>query len=252
MGKSQYAVRTLTCVGCSETVTGRIRPTSSYCSLECYRGGKRPQRKTGEDRVCKFCGTGFYVPKSRVDRGQGDFCTIQCHNDNQGRGKTAHVCKMCGGSFRWSPSRTASGKYKVTYCTIACRDADPLRRELLMGMNERQQLKKMTRAEAAGYAVLDSLGVPYERQAQFNGKFTPDATVTAARLVVQFDGDYWHDRKGTSTEARIQRRVALDKSQDAYLRACGWSVVRLWESDLLRDPDACRETVRLHYAAALS
>ena len=69
--------------------------------------------------------------------------------------------------------------------------------------------------------------------------------IPSARLVVQFDGDHWHDRNGTSNEARIRRRVALDRSQDRYVRACGWEVVRLWESDLRADPrvrGACQST----------
>jgi DNA mismatch endonuclease (patch repair protein) len=214
-----------------------------YCSLPCYRANPRPQRKTGETRDCTECGTAFYVPKSRAMKGEGMFCTLACHNRNQGRNKTSHTCKMCGGVFKWSPSRSASGNYTITYCSLACRDADPSRADLLMRMNETQQLRNPTRAEVAGYAILDSLGVEYSRQTRFGGKFTPDAVVPSARLVIQFDGDYWHDRNGTSSEARILRRVALDRSQDAYIRACGWEVVRLWDSDLRTNPAACAEAV---------
>ena len=101
---------------------------------------------------------------------------------------------------------------------------------MLLEMNTRQQLGRTTRAERLGYALLDSLGVEYLRQSVFGGKFTPDAVIPSARLVVQFDGDYWHDRNGTSNEARIRRRVALDRSQDRYVRACGWEVVRRGKS----------------------
>lgn len=150
---------------------------------------------------------------------------------------------MCGQVFRWSPSRSKSGAYKITYCSIRCRDADPERRTMLIAINAAQQLGRTTKAEIAGYALLDELGVEYVKQPTFAGKFTPDAAIPSARLVVQFDGDYWHDRKGTSTEARIRRRVDLDRSQDRYIRACGWDVVRLWESDLRDDPDGCANRV---------
>lgn len=110
-------------------------------------------------------------------------------------------------------------------------------------MNNLQQDGRATKLEMAGYALLDSLGIEYERQAIFNGKFSPDAMITSARLIIQFDGDYWHDRKGTSTEARILRRVALDQSQDAYIRACGWQVVRIWESELKASPAQCAERI---------
>lgn len=198
---------------------------------------------TGEHRSCERCGADFYVPKSRADKGEGQFCSLACHNLDQGKNKTVHTCKMCGGSFQWSPSRSASGNYRITYCSLPCRDADPERNEMLVRLQGLQQLKRMTKTEAAGYTLLDSLDIEYSRQVPFAMKFTPDAVIPSARLVVQFDGDYWHDRKGTSTEARIQRRVALDASQDRYIRACGWDVVRLWDSDLKNNPDACLDAL---------
>lgn len=243
-GTEGYKVRTIECISCGAVVTKRMPAGRHYCSLPCYRSSPRPNRKTGERRDCAGCGAAFYVPKCRMLKGEGLFCTLDCHNQNQGRNKTSHICTICGGEFRWSPSRSASGNYKITYCSLACRDLDPARAEMLLKMNATQQLRNPTRAEIAGYAILDSLGVEYSRQVRFGGKFNPDAVIPASRLVVQFDGDYWHDRSGTSTEARIMRRVALDKSQDAYIEACGWRVVRLWESDLMKQPGACADAIR--------
>jgi very-short-patch-repair endonuclease len=244
-GTAGNKIRTITCAGCSTTVTRRLRPGARYCSADCYRSSPRPQRRTGETRSCEVCGGEFYVEASRPAH-QGRFCSTACHDVHQGRAKTEHTCKTCGAMFRWSPSRTEGGNYTITYCSLPCRDADPDRRAQLLAMNEALQMRRATRAEVAGYALLDALGVDYQRQATFNGKFTPDALVPGARLIVQFDGDYWHDRAGTSTEPRILRRVALDRSQDAYARACGWQVVRLWESDLRGDPDGCADAITRH------
>lgn len=229
----------MSCVGCGVVVTGRLRPSQTYCSLTCYRQSSKPQRRTGEERECIRCGEPFYVSHSRIELGQGVYCTLACHNAAQGDGKTSHTCETCGTTFRWSPSRSGSGNYNIRYCSLPCRDADPERREMLLRMNTDQQRGRTTRAERIGCALLDRLGMKYVAQPVFAGKFTPDAAIPAARLVVQFDGDYWHDRKGTSQEARIQRRVALDRSQDRYIRQCGWEVLRLWESDLVGDPDGC-------------
>lgn len=203
------------------------------------RPGPRPYRRTGQNRTCSQCGAGFYVRAYRAAKAR--FCSATCHNAHQGRGKVEYACKSCGATVHWSPSRRA-----VTYCSLACRDADPARREQLLALNTAQQARRMTKAEATGYALLERLGVDYQRQQPFAGKFTPDATIPGARLVVQFDGDYWHDRPGTSTEPRIRRRVALDQSQDAYIRTAGWTVLRLWETDLQRDPDGCAEQIRRH------
>lgn len=243
-GYLSQGVRTITCEGCGETVTRRMPPKARYCSRVCYRGQPCPERRTGENRKCAQCQAEFYIPGHRVARGKARFCSRGCHDIHQGRNKTEHICKTCSTLFRQSP--VASVKGNPTYCSMPCRDADPALRERLLAMNVAQQSRRTTKAEAAGYALLDSLGVDYQRQQPFAGKFTPDATIPAARLVVQFDGDYWHDRNGTSTEPRIRRRVALDQSQDAYLRARGWDVLRLWETDLHRDPVGCAEQIKQH------
>ncbi len=247
-GTEGNKIRTIICKGCEVIVTRRMPPGRSFCSLACFRMSPRPARRTGEHRSCTHCGSAFYVTAGRVSKGEGQFCTLVCHNEHQGRMKTGHTCKMCGNAFRWSPSRSASGKYNITYCSLVCRDADPDRAARLLAMSAAQQSGRTTDAEKLGYAMLDILAVEYFPQRPFGGKFTPDAVVPSARLVVQFDGDYWHDRNCTSTEPRIMRRVALDRSQDAYVRTCGWEVARFWHSDLKRDSAGCiaRLTQLLH------
>jgi very-short-patch-repair endonuclease len=211
-----------------------------YCSLACAGLGHR----SGGEVSCESCGKNFYVEAHRLSHAR--FCSVACHDVWQGRAKTRHVCKVCDEEFRLSPCFVT---YRTPmYCSADCRNADPEHKARLLAMNTLQQAERITRAEAAGYALLDLLEVDYRPQQIFKDKFTPDATVEVARLVVQFDGDYWHDRKGTSMEARIRRRVALDRSQDAYIRACGWRVLRLWESDLHGDPEGCTERI----AAALA
>lgn len=219
------------CEACGSPILRHGPGGKRFCSLAC--AGK--VRRSGADVACESCGQRFYVEANRLASAR--FCSVTCQNAWQGRAKTVHTCKVCRGEFRLSPCFVT---YRTPiYCTVACRNADPDHKARLLAMNTLQQAGRITRAEAAGYALLDLLGVEYEPQQIFNGKFTPDATVQGARLVVQFDGDYWHDRKGTSTEKRIRHRVALDRSQDAYVRACGWRVLRLWESDLRNDPEGC-------------
>ena len=230
-----------TCETCGAKSHGFRNRAKRWCSRPCAAIARR----TGQTRSCVQCRARFYVARGRAAEG-ARFCSNSCHNTWQGRHKTEHTCTICGSTFRWSPSRSRSGQYNITYCSLKCRDADPARREALIAMQVRQQLGRMTKAERIGYGLLDSLGVEYQRQEPFAGKFVPDALVPASRLVVQFDGDYWHDRAGTTTEPRIRRRVALDRSQDAYARACGWRVLRLWATDLRDDPNGCVERIRRH------
>lgn len=148
-----------------------------------------------------------------------------------------YKCKTCGAVFTWSPSRAK--QTNPQYCKPACRDADPARRTQLLAMNEQQQQRNPTRIEVIGYALLDSLDVEYLRQHTIGGKFTVDAFVPDASMVVQFDGDYWHGHpsKRKPGDARQEKRMRLDKSQDAYCRRCGYGVLRVWERDIHSRPD---------------
>ena len=113
-------------------------------------------------------------------------------------------------------------------------------------MNVMQQTMKESRLEQAGYAILDDLHIPHVRQHLVGGKFCVDAFVPSHSLVVQFDGDYWHGNpiKFPTLDARQTHRYHLDTSQDAYMRKCGYTVVRFWESEVHRQPDHVRTRLR--------
>lgn len=243
-GRAGYKFRERACKGCGERFAKRMPPSQRYCSQDCYRRSPHSERRTGEHRNCKWCGEEFYVTRGRIDQGQGIFCSIACHNEHQGRNKIDYTCEVCGAGFRWSPSRAEHQNPR--YCSMKCRNNCPEFRQRLIDQNIQLQDVSPTEIERIGYGILNGLGVDYRRQELFNGKFVPDAILDQHRVVVQFDGDYWHDRDGTSTEERILERVALDRSQDAYVRECGWEIVRLWGSDLRERPDWCAEQIRRH------
>jgi very-short-patch-repair endonuclease len=113
-------------------------------------------------------------------------------------------------------------------------------------MNRDQQQGKRTTPEKIGYALLDALGADYLPQYLIAGKFCVDAFVPSRGVVVQFDGDYWHGNPARfpTLDARQRKRVRLDRSQDAYMAKCGYHVIRLWESDLRKDPGAVRTRLR--------
>jgi very-short-patch-repair endonuclease len=109
-------------------------------------------------------------------------------------------------------------------------------------MNRKQQQGGRTAPERIGYALLDSLGLLYLPQHTIGGKFIVDAFLPTHGLVIQFDGDYWHGHpvRFPVPDARQRRRISLDRSQDAYMYACGYHVLRFWEIDLKKNLDAVR------------
>ncbi|MBT9136198.1 MAG: Very short patch repair protein [Firmicutes bacterium] len=85
----------------------------------------------------------------------------------------------------------------------------------------------------------------------------PDIVFARARVAVFCDGDFWHGRnwkelksklcQGTNAEywlSKVESNIERDRLNNALLEADGWSVLRLWETDIKRDPQAAAELVR--------
>ena len=77
----------------------------------------------------------------------------------------------------------------------------------------------------------------------------PDLVFPREKVVVFCDGDFWHGRNLQSRLARLSKghnapywtkkiraNVQRDITVSQSLVAEGWDVVRLWETDILRDP----------------
>jgi len=84
----------------------------------------------------------------------------------------------------------------------------------------------------------------------------PDIVFPGARVVVFCDGDFWHGRdliqrltkleKGHNAPywvRKIWTNFERDRQHDRALVEVGWLVVRLWESVILRDPEAAAELI---------
>jgi DNA mismatch endonuclease, patch repair protein len=77
----------------------------------------------------------------------------------------------------------------------------------------------------------------------------PDIVFPGDRVAVFCDGDFWHGRdlarrleklsRGHNSAywvAKVQRNAMRDREQQQALEAAGWTVIRLWETDVLRAP----------------
>jgi DNA mismatch endonuclease Vsr len=84
---------------------------------------------------------------------------------------------------------------------------------------------------------------------------TPDLAFRRVRLAVFVDGDFWHGRAwfqdGTapatnadSWVGKFERNRLHDRQVDQTLRRGGWSVLRLWASEILKNPAASAGKVR--------
>lgn len=109
-----------------------------------------------------------------------------------------------------------------------------------------QQKMKMSSIEKIGYEILDEIGIPYFRQHLIGEKFCVDAFIPSNNLVIQFDGDYWHGNteKFPVLDARQKKRVKLDISQDAYMKTCGYRVLRIWEHVINNSRDNTKNIIQ--------
>ena len=88
----------------------------------------------------------------------------------------------------------------------------------------------------------------------------PDIVFTKWKVVVFCDGDYWHGHnwaiRGQSSlqeelsgysqywRDKILRNIERDEENNMALKAQGWTVIRIWESDIKNDLERCVETVK--------
>lgn len=116
-----------------------------------------------------------------------------------------------------------------------------------------------TKPEMALRRELHRRGLRYRVRTRVVGH--PDLVFPAPKIAVFVDGDYWHGNtwrlRGAdslehylSTRAngefwleKIRRNMTRDEQVTQQLTANGWTVVRLWESEILADPGPCADRV---------
>ena len=70
----------------------------------------------------------------------------------------------------------------------------------------------------------------------------PDIVFTKYRIAVFCDGDFWHGHEFWQT--KIRRNIERDNEVNQMLTALGWTVIRIWESDINKDISKCVETIK--------
>jgi DNA mismatch endonuclease (patch repair protein) len=83
----------------------------------------------------------------------------------------------------------------------------------------------------------------------------PDFVWRAQKVALFVDGCYWHGHhcgrnmspktNAKSWQAKFRRNRSRDRAVTRELRALGWSVVRVWECELRREPLQCARRIKL-------
>jgi DNA mismatch endonuclease (patch repair protein) len=97
--------------------------------------------------------------------------------------------------------------------------------------------------------LLEDTGYRFEMYPKMYGN--PDFAHKRKRIVIFCDGDFWHGyRYGQKKRLakkfwrdKIENNMRRDRRYNRKLRRDGWSVLRLWEHDIEKNPEKCRRKI---------
>ena len=119
-------------------------------------------------------------------------------------------------------------------------------------LNMQRIKSKDTRAEVILRKALWKKGFRYRKNwAVLPGK--PDITITKHKIAIFCDGEFFHGKdfdtkKKPETNAeyweeKIKKNIQRDQVVEADLKGMGWTVIRFWSRDIIKDPDSCVKAV---------
>lgn len=85
----------------------------------------------------------------------------------------------------------------------------------------------------------------------------PDIAITKKKIAIFVDGEYWHgynwkvNRDHIHTHRdywvpKIEKNMKRDLEVNAKLQSMGWTVVRFWSKEVLKNIDYCVELILLN------
>jgi DNA mismatch endonuclease (patch repair protein) len=132
-------------------------------------------------------------------------------------------------------------------------DHEPASREASEA--KRHNAQKDTKAELLLRQALWARGLRYRLHAKdLPGR--PDIVFRGLRIAIFVDGDFWHGRDWAERRKKLQQganadywlaKIAYNIERDGrntqLLQRGGWTVIRLWETDILRAGSAAADEV---------
>ena len=253
-----------TCLQCGKTYFRKPSTVGPYCSRAC--NGRRKRIDTPS--ICETCGKEFPVLFNRDLKRR--FCSKRCwalayresnrqltieRNRVWSDEETAYLIEhypIEGGAV----VSAAIGKTKAQVrdkvralkltLTTETRHAtggaaisrsmtsnNPMRRpDVRVKVYERAK-NNPTSLELRLATMLTEMGILFEPQCYIK-RFRVDFRIGS--LIIEADGDWWHGHPRFQPLNPMQlANQGRDRARNAYLTACGYTVVRIWESDLTAD-----------------
>lgn len=100
-----------------------------------------------------------------------------------------------------------------------------------------------TDIERRGVWILEELDIDFQEFVPF-GKYEVDVVIDSHSIVIEWDGDYWHGHPDIAPFTEKQKRAhRIDQEKNEFLESQGYTVVRVWGSDIRDNYAAVRETL---------
>lgn len=114
----------------------------------------------------------------------------------------------------------------------------PLQKQRYVEAQAARMSKEKTWPEARFEELLGEIGVEFTPQKVLKTKIY-DYYIPSKRILVEVDGDYFHahpDKYGVGNRNRMQERIVKnDRYKDRLAEGMGYTLYRVWESDLKND-----------------
>lgn len=235
---------TLTCGYCEESFQKSIYPSSkipSYCCPQCgykARTGKRTKKHTPahQEIIKNYAAEGARAISSRLG-----IPVFAVQNIAYSYGITLNLDKyktLVHGAAsdhmtKHNPMHNETSKTKA----MKSAKKNPKRTEHMQKFREghRKLAKnKPSKPELLVCKILDSLNISFDHQFAIKDKLVVDFRI--GNLILQVDGEYWHGHPKfyPLTKRQLAQRKR-DRSHDAYCRACGYVVQRIWAQEISRE-----------------
>lgn len=111
-------------------------------------------------------------------------------------------------------------------------------------------------SEQALRKMLWGLGIRYRKNdARLPGK--PDIVIPRAKLVIFIDGEFWHGHNWETNRhkikanrdywiPKIERNMQRDNYNNIALNMAGWTVLRFWERQIIKEFGVCVRIILEH------
>ena len=219
------------CEQCGQEFEGYLTKSKGrFCSRKC---STTFNRKKKVKQLCLFCGKMFKVHQSIIDIGKGKFCSLKCFNEYRKKQRVLRFCKNCKNRFSIPICKVRQG-YGI-FCAKKCQSQwmakDEKTKKHLREIGRNQ--KGPTKPERIFEKICMKHHLPFRFVGDGSlwlGNANPDFIHNTRKLCIEIYGDYWHS---PLLNATIHYNHTCE-GRKRQLKAKGYMVIFLWESDLLR------------------